>query len=447
MNKTKTLSPIAPSLRPTARKLNLVKWLEKSIPATIAILGLYASTILVIKMVDPRYEIYTHYLLILLPLPAIWAFWSLRRKDDFFAPADVAELADHYYENDGLITAYYEKPELYPHLDSTKLMGKIRDVLREKSPRLDMAYFLKRLLPVALYIVAVFLIPPRQTASAGASKEVMDSIIEPYAQQLKENEMLLPEERLKDLLDDLQQIEESKDGLTREKWEAIEDLEQRIDDAVAQSEQGVMNVADAFQDLTSSPGFKNNPLAAMQTEQFKSTMQDLNNALNHSSKMMPPELTKQMQEMLNNMQKQGQNQGGKQMSGADKEAMMKQIQQMQQQMNQMMQKMGKDNKPGNMGGGKGGLDRGRGDAALSFEDPEELASAKYEEDRLKNRFLSPEDMVDMGITVLEPEADPGKFSPGVLRSYESQQGTAVSRTRISPSQRQVVSNYFSSGEE
>jgi hypothetical protein len=80
---------------------------------------------------------------------------------------------------------------------------------------------------------------------------------------------------------------------------------------------------------------------------------------------------------------------------------------------------------------------------MAYGEPEQLDGAKLERDRLQNRYLSPEDMADLGLTVLQPEPDPGKFRPGTIQSYGSEQGQAASRTRISPSQREVVRRYFS----
>ena len=93
--------------------------------------------------------------------------------------------------------------------------------------------------------------------------------------------------------------------------------------------------------------------------------------------------------------------------------------------------------------GAGGINRGRGDAPLVMGDEETDEDAKSEKKDLANKYLNPEDLVDMGITPIHPDPDPGKFSPGTLRDYGEQSGSAVSRTRISPGQKKVVSDYFS----
>jgi hypothetical protein len=98
--------------------------------------------------------------------------------------------------------------------------------------------------------------------------------------------------------------------------------------------------------------------------------------------------------------------------------------------------------PGGENYGRGGIDRGRGDAPYVLGQENRLEQAKYEEKSVENQFLASEDLVDMGIIPIEPKPDPGKFAPGTLRQFSPTQGSQVSRTRISPSQREVVSKYF-----
>jgi hypothetical protein len=120
---------------------------------------------------------------------------------------------------------------------------------------------------------------------------------------------------------------------------------------------------------------------------------------------------------------------------------MQQLAQLQGQLESLLQEMESDES--SLSAGRGGRDRGRGDAAMVFGQPQQLANPEFRPDRLENRFLKPEDLVDLGITLLRPEPDPGRFSPGTLQSFDAERGQAVSRTRISPSQREVVSKYFS----
>ena len=79
---------------------------------------------------------------------------------------------------------------------------------------------------------------------------------------------------------------------------------------------------------------------------------------------------------------------------------------------------------------------------MVFGDPEALDAAKYKDQELFNRFLSGDDLVDLGIVPIRPKPDPGRFSPGTVQAYGTREGTNVSRTKISPSQRDVVAKYF-----
>lgn len=71
-----------------------------------------------------------------------------------------------------------------------------------------------------------------------------------------------------------------------------------------------------------------------------------------------------------------------------------------------------------------------------------LGNARVERKEIENQFLSAEDLADLGVTPIEPSVDPGRFSPGTLQNFQPLQGSAVSRSRISPSQSDAVAQYF-----
>lgn len=427
------------ALRPLLVKLNLAVWLECCLPAVSVMAGVWGSGLLLLKMLGSPWLHLAYASGLLLLAAPLYGYWRARRRSLFFAPCHAAELADHRCGNDGLVSAYFEAPELYPGLDPETLAHEIREALRQRSPRLDAPFFLKRLAPAGVFLVAACLIPARPSVpSAIAGQAALRALTQPIVERLEEHKDRLPEERLQDLLADLQQLQESREGLTREKWEALEHLEQQMQDALDQSRQATMNVSEAIQDLTSSPGFRDNPLAAADSPQFQSALKDLQDAVNLASQSLPQELLDQLQSAV--QQCQGMCQGGGQLSGVDRDTLMQLAQQLQGELEDLLQEL---NSEADGAAGRGGLDRGRADAPMVFGSPQELEDAQFERDRLRNRYLSPEDLVDMGITLLRPEPDPGKFSPGTLRSYEGERGQAVSRTRISPSQREVVGRYFS----
>jgi hypothetical protein len=432
-------SPLLPVLRPLLRRLNAAVWLEYSLPAFMLLAGLWASGLLVLKILGAAWLRPAYAAGGLLLLAPVYGYWRSRRRGSFFAPGHGAELADHLFHNDGQVSAYFERPELYPGLDASAFGREIGQVLARRAPRLRPGYFLQRLAPVLVYVTAALLVPARPPLEAVMEQAATQALTDPIVERLEETKGLLPDERANELLADLEQLRESGEGLTREKWEALEQLEQRMQDALDQSRQATMNVAEAVQDLTEGPGFRDNPLAAAQSPQFNAALRELQNAMNLSSQMLPDGIMEQLRAAMEQLE--GMCQGGTQVSGEDRDALMQCVQQLQQQLEQLLQEMGCDGE--GMLAGRGGVDRGRGDAAMSFGSPEQLEHAQFDQDRLQNRFLSPEDMVDLGMTLLRPDPDPGKFSPGMMQSYEGERGQAVSRTRISPSQREVVGKYFS----
>ena len=432
-------SPLLPVLRPLLRRLNAAVWLESSLPAFVLLTGLWASGLLCLKMLGVQWLAPFHAAGGLVLLAPLYGCWQSRRRGLFFAPGHGAVLADRLFRNDGQVSAYFERPQLYPGLDTSALAREIGQALSQRAPRLRPAYFFLRLAPILLYATAALLVPARPPVETAVDQAAMRALTDPIVTRLEESKGLLPDDRVNELLEDLRQLQESGPGLTRETWEAVDHIEQRMQDALDQSRQAAMHVAQAVHDLTEGSGVGDHPLAAAQSPQFHGALQDIRNALDLSSPMLSDAALERLRaaaEALDGMCRQGDL-----VSGEDRDALTQCIQELQAHLEQLLQETGCGD--ADLFAGKGGVARGRGDAAMHLGAPEQLANASFERDRLRNRFLSPEDMTDLGLTRLRPDPDPGRFSPGLLQSYEKERGQAVSRTRISPGQREVVGKYFS----
>ncbi len=436
----RTSSTLMPALRPLLRRLNAAVWLEHTLPALSVLAGLWATLMVLLKLLAPQWLTAGWASAAVTLCAPLYGYWQARRRGLFFAPRDGAELADHWFRNDGQVSAFFERPALYPGLDIAAFHTQLQQALKARSLRLRPTFYLRRLAPALLYVSAALLIPPRPPQEdPTAYQESTRALIEPIVQRLEEHKDLLPHKRLQEALADLHQLQESQDRLTREKWEALEQLEQHVQDVLDQSRQATTNVAEALRDLTSGPGFRENPLAAAQNPQFPAALQDLKELLNLSSADLPPGVREQLQSTLQQLDRMCQ--GESRLAGADRDVIMQQLEQLQEQLDSLLQNL--EQGAGALRAGRGGRDRGRGDAAMAYGQPQPLANPQFAPDRLENRYLNPEDLVDLGITLLRPEPDPGQFSPGTLQSFDTQRGQAVSRTRISPSQREVVSKYFS----
>lgn len=422
-------------LRPFLRNINRVVWLDCFLRPLLLIMGSTAAIHLLLKMLLPGYAVWAATLLVLL-LPALWFAWhQCKRKGLFFQMPDLAEVVDHLYENDGSVTATYERPKLCP---SPQFYQELTGVLAQRFPRYNFKRLAKQTFPVLGFSLVALLIPARHILPGSQQQEILAAITQPMAEQLEANKELLSEEQKKELMQDLEQVKEADQGVSREQWEAVEELQKRAEDAVKENQANLSQMSNSMSELSTmmnEAGSNSSPLGLEPQQQAKmdKLVQDL--AVRGEAKNLP--LSESQRQRLSQTLKQCKGgKGGKKCNGD----LAKSLAELSKELQSKCQNGGN---PGGENIGNGGRDRGRGDAPYVLGEEKSLAEAQYKDQLVENKFLAEEDMVDMGIIPVEPKVDPGKFSPGVVRQFNPTEGNQVSRTRISPSQRDVISKYFS----
>lgn len=449
MSEAKGLSPVIHAI---AWRVNLAVWLNRALGWCGAVLAATAVGVLLCKMLWPGSAPGALAILGLLPLAGLRGWRECRRRGLFFTPAEVVEIIDHRYRDDGAVATAWENAALLP---PERLYDTVAAEVRERLPRIDYRYYLKRSAPALLLLAAALAAPSRQGAPLPQSDAILASIAQPLADKIAQNEQILPEETMKELKDELKSLQQDEKGISKEKWEAAEELQQRIDSAVEQSQQNVSATMASLNKLSDMMDNSGNISGKGVEAQQQELLKDLEKAMKDAKTPLPQGMRKEIGEMARQMQQAG----------------MKSSAETRQKLSEMQKKLGQCpggncDRPGK-GGGKtpgqankegnnknydeggdgapdsGGVSRGRGDAQLTLGKEKEAAGAQFKDQELQSQVLSPEDMVDMGITPLQPKAEPGKFSPGTLRQFQAQQGNEVSRTRISPSQKDVIGKYFS----
>lgn len=446
MSESKGLSPVIHAI---AWRVNLAVWLNRALGWCGAVLAATAVGVLLCKMLWPGSAPLALAILALLPLAGLQGWRECRRRGLFFTPAEVVEVIDHRYRDDGAVATAWENAALLP---PERLYDTVANEVRERLPKIDFGYYLKKAAPALLLLAAAVAAPSRQVAPLPQSDAILASMAQPLADKLAQNEQILPEETLKELKEELKTLQQDEKGISKEKWEATEELQQRIDSAVEQSQQNVsatMASLNKLSDMMDSSGnISGKGVEAQQQELLK----DLEKAMKDAKTPLPQAMRREIAEMARQMQ-----QGGSKSS----QEMRQKLESLKKGLSQcpggncdgpgqvgrgagQANKDGKGNGPDGDGGpDSGGVNRGRGDAQLTLGNEKNADGAQFKDQELQSQVLSPEDMVDMGITPLQPKAEPGKFSPGTLRQFQAQQGNEVSRTRISPSQKDVIGKYFS----
>ncbi len=435
-------------IRSITWRANLAVWLNRALAGCGWAVVATATAIVLFKMLWPGLWLMGLTLLTALPLAFGWAWVDSRKRRAFFTPPEVVEIIDHRFRDDGVVAAAWENPTLLP---AETVHAEAARALAGRLPRLDLLFYAKRAIPALLLLAAALAVPPRQSAVPAQAEAILASITQPLADKLSESEQILPEETLQEFQQEIETLQQDDQGISREKWEAVEELDQRIESAVAQSRQeaqAALTSLESLSNLTDASG--NIEGKADLSQQQDELLKDLAKSMANQDSRLPSALRKEIAGKVSQM-RQG---------GMSSEELRQRLSELRDKMGQMPgingdgpgqigqsgdgNGNGDGNGPDGDGGpGSGGISRGRGDAQLTLGNEKRAQGAQFKKQELAGQFLSPQDMVDMGITPLEPKAEPGKFSPGTLRQFEAQTGSEVSRTRISPSQKNVIEKYFS----
>jgi len=510
-------------LRAYSRRLNLALWLERSLPGVIATVVAWAVAAVLAKLVLPELFRWAPLIFLFAPAWMLWAWFSLIDKNAFFGPAEAAECIDLKFRRDGTVPTYEEMREYF---EDPRMENQIHGAEKVGLPALRGKYYFGRTLPSLILALGALLIPFRPQAGVpGVVKDNIRRLAEPLEEKAKQYEELIPDEELEEFREELNDLSNTDRGLTREHWEALEELQRRIDEsALAEATKRLQlaeraaseaqKVADAMEKATEAQKGNGSGLSPEEREAARQAMENLKDAIEEMSKStnLPEGQKEQLADMKEALTKAAaqlaQQQSGSQNSIALDPEMLKQLSQMQAQMassaqalspEQLQQALQACQNSGQKGGscnstsrtassssssstpkgsgqspspsqsladvmaglgqkagsgpmssatsagsvpGKGGIGRGRGDAEMTFGD-EQSIDAEFDNKMVRNRMLEREHMLDMGIRAMPPKPDPKTFSPATVRQFESQSGSGVSRNRISPSQREVISNYFS----
>lgn len=418
---------------PLKRRVNLALWLD-SVTGPLAFLcGAFATILILFKLVLPDLTSYAALVFLLAPLLLVYIFFRCKRSGLFFRTPEIVEIMDHRYRDDGSVTACFERPDLF---SSSGLIPLLERGIKSCRLRLDPVWYFRKMLPALLFLTLAMAIPPRTTASMEQKKQILTAMTDPLFDQMEQNMDLLSEEESEEFQEILEEIKEDNKGVSREKWEAVEEVRERLDHSIREKQQNVQDMLSDMQkleDLANQAG--NKPL----DDDGKNRMQELLKDLEAKSRKYPMSGKKQaeLDQLMKNLKQ-----------APNSEELKKKLSQLKKGLGtccgrEPAYQLGEKGNGAKEGPGRGGINRGRGDAPMVFGKEKDLPEAGYREKEIFNQFLTPGDIVDLGITPVEPEPDPGRFSPGTIMDFKTQDGDEVSRTRISPGQRDVVSKYFS----
>jgi len=417
----------------TKRLLNRAVFLNIFLKWTSMVLLVTASAWLILGLIAPGIRIYTLFMLFLIVPLAPISVHVAGKKKLFYSGYDAAVLVDEVYKNDGSVTSYWENPKLFA---DEKIFNDLERTVADKLPRFFPLYFLKRYLPVVLFCAAALLIPER-ARSFTRINEVLDHELGAITEVVQTEKMLEEKDR-EDIERMLEQIQQQKKGVAREQWEAVEQVKDKLAERLEGNLQKAQMLRQAAKNFSAALKTSGVPGASLSNEQLSKMMESFQSALGKAGNFSDIEIQKMCEEI------------GKSCSfgqpgdfAIDKESLCKALKELEGELEGLCNGLGQCQCKLGKRPGRGGINRGRGDAEMAFGEDKKLAEAGYEESQLKSKFLEQKDLYQMGITRVEPEQTPGEFVEREAKSFGAVSGGAVSRATISPTQKDIIKRYFS----
>lgn len=430
------------------RRLTLGQLLERSAEYLALFLFVFGSAVLAVKLLFPSG--WPHVLWLALgAVPVAGVAWWLVQRERFTRLEAVAML-DRKLNAGGLLMTLNESPdevwaERLPHLESE---------WRDSLPRVRPVRFARYLSLPLLFAFAACFVPLREAqphpivpnlAGQQASQELAELL------EVVEEAPVLEEEEKQELREEIEALieETEQTPLTHEKWETVDALRERLKMQVDAASVTASNAHNAVASLSDG--------AEMSPERMAQLEQDVLDAL---EKMAAAGAFKsasaKMQSQMQNLLKQGSLQLSKDPSARQQQlADLKKF--LKSECDKLAQCQGKckggecsgdkfsnnpresnSNKPG-----RGGVNRGRGDADMTWGDESDDAGAKFKEVALPPGFLDDSENETVGTTLTVPEVDPAAAAPrGAQRSNSSASGSDTWSRPLRPRHRSIVRRYF-----
>lgn len=423
-------STAEPLLRRVARRVNLGVYLTRCAGAVAAVVIAFGLCYLFAQLLAPSLARYTFWILLAIPVALVWAWVDCRKRGRFFSGPEIVAVTDRLSHADGRATTAYERPALTGGASTWHDLAARADF---RPLRLNPGYFAWRLVPAFAFAGAVFLVPPRDP-KPGTDLQMMASLTQPLEEKLKVTAEILPEAERKKLEEQLEQLQAGDKEVSRENWEAVEEVQQQLENALNQSDAATQQLSKSLGEMANLISQQNGANSQQESAALQNKIDELSNSIDNLGKFGGLPMSKDFKEKL--AKAMGQCRGGN-CSGRT-------LSDLQGQCNALADKLAKQMKQGNgaKNYGKGGIDRGRADAPMVLGEQQGVDNAKFDPSQLQNQYFDESSLSDMGITTVEPKTDPGVFQPGTVKQFSAQEGSNVSRTQISPGQRGVVSRYF-----
>jgi hypothetical protein len=411
-------------------------------------------------------------------VPVAFAAWWISGRELFSRTESVA-LLDNRLEAGGLLMTLCEAPdnqweERLPQLES---------MWKASLPQYRPVRFARQMAGPFVFVLAACLVPLREVEASPTLKntagEQATSQLQELLTELEKSDVLEEEEK-QELEEEIAKlVEETKETpLTHEKWETVDALQERMRMRV---ETTVAELATARQSLATLKLAADSELTSLSSEAMDQLSKDVLEMLQKMADKgafdgMPKSLKDQLQRMRKN--------GGKfglPKDPTEQSELLDELDDFLQSESQKLSELRSKCKGGKCQGGadceagcactgptdaacicpncpkgfcsggqcnsgnpgRGGINRGRGDADLTWGDESTLENTKFKESVLPPGMLDkPRDEV-IGLTSAAPETDVAASAPrSAARAATATSGDETWKGTVRPRHRSVVKRYF-----
>ena len=453
------------------RRVLLGEFLHRAADALAIFLLVFGTVVLAVRLAVP--QLWPHVLWLAagaVPVAAVAWWWARQRQQ---SRRETIAMLDQKLAAGGLLMTLAERPdaEWSTHLPT------IQNLWQNALPRLFPKRFTSYLAMPLLFAVAACFVPLREAKSTPIVPQAVARNATEQLEELKESldqAEILKEEEKKEFEEEVAKLqEETQDTpLTHENWETVdaltERLQLRVDDAAAQAskfQEAVAQLAKA----AGGEGQKLSPEAQEQLERdVEEAIEQLSKKGSSSSEIGPGKPgsgQKSLKDRLQNLMKDG-----KAKLPTDPKERQELLDQLKEELEKEKQKLSelrkkckacskckgegegeceseglsdqpgadKDGKPG-----RGGINRGRGDAEMSYGDEANENGVKFKETILPPGFADkPKDEIT-GVQLIAPNEDSTTAAAkGAQRAIDASSGNATWNRKLSPKHRNVVRKYF-----
>lgn len=438
------------------KRVRLGEYLRHAAEFGAIFLFSFGTIVLAVKLLLPQFWPHVLWSLLAAIPTALAASWVARRNR--CTREESVAMLDKSLGAGGLLMTLSERPDPYWKERLPQWEHEYREALPRYRPKRFAGYLI---LPLFFAVASCF-VPLREASTAPVLKNTIARNATEELEELLtslEETPVLEEEEQKQLEEEIERLaeESEKTPLTSEKWETVDALRERLQIRVQNTDTQLAKGLEAADELQRAE-LDGKKLSLKRKEQLEKKLEA---ALKKIGKGNFQNASSEKREQLLRLMKDG-----KLSFSKNPQQRQKQLQDLQDFLQKEQEKLseirknckacqngackpgqseGGNSQNGNCRPGRGGVNRGRGDADMTWGEESTEQGIKFKESILPEGFKEqPKDDV-IGLEASAPEVEPAASAPrGAARDQRRAAGGATNNRRLSPKHRRAVRKYFTS---